>query len=113
ADSTDITFLFQSLQMIGNSIRRRDLKLTADFRNRRGIAFLPNRLEQEIIDIFLPGSQRSRHKDYILKIISGVKTMWFKGFWSRVLSYKRDIISKSAVSTMCLICMLGCSISST
>src|SRR5256712_14048957 len=89
--------------MIGNSIRRRDLKLTADFRNRRGIAFLPNRLEQEIIDIFLPGSQRSRHKDYILKIISGVKTMWFKGFGSRVSSQKREIRTKSARAPISLI----------
>jgi hypothetical protein len=42
--------------------------------DRRRKAFLPNGLEQKIVDRFLPIGERWKHKSYILKIISVVNS---------------------------------------
>jgi len=58
--------------MIGNAVGRGYFELLADLVDLRRKAFLPNGLEQKIVDRFLPIGERWKHKNYILKIISVV-----------------------------------------
>src|SRR4030095_6057435 len=69
ADPADIALFLQGLQVIGNAVGRGDLKLPADLRDRRGKTLFPNGLEQEIVDRFLPGSQRGKHESLYTEII--------------------------------------------
>jgi hypothetical protein len=55
--------------MIGDPIGRSDLELPADLMDRRREALLANGLEQEIVDRFLPGSQRGQHESRYTEII--------------------------------------------
>ena len=53
-DPADVAFFLQRFQMIGDAVGRGYFELLADLVDRRRKAFLPNGLEQKIVDRFLP-----------------------------------------------------------
>src|SRR5262245_4406051 len=62
ADSANIAFLFQGLEMIRNAVGGSDFEPGADLRNRRGVALLPDAFQEKIVDLLLPGSEFEGHE---------------------------------------------------